>query len=75
MWFDIRCAAGEQQSVAGSQQGLKIERSPEGGYEHRDGFRSPYDRLDIFLTDHVEVLLPIEPAIGWNSDERQARHV
>jgi hypothetical protein len=31
--------------------------------------------LDVFLADHVEIVLSTEPAVGWNSDERQARHV
>jgi hypothetical protein len=75
MWFDIRCAAGEQQSVAGIQQGWQIELGPQGGYEYRHRVRAQGDGLDVFLADHVEVMLPTKPAVGWNSDERQARHV
>jgi hypothetical protein len=75
MWFDIRCASRQQQSVAGIQKGWQIQLGPQSGYEHRHGLRTDGDGFDIFLADHVEVRLPMEPAVGWNSDERQARHV
>jgi hypothetical protein len=75
MGLDIRCAPREQQSVAGIQQGWQIEFGPESGHEHRNRTSTGGDGFDVFLADHVEVLLPVEPAVGWNSDERQARHV
>jgi hypothetical protein len=75
MWLDIRCAAGEQQPIAGTQQRRQIHLGPESGYEHRHRVRTDGDGFDVLLADHVEVMLPTEPAIGWNSDERQARHV
>ena len=75
MGFDIRCAAREQQSVAHLEQGRQVELGPESGHEHRQRIRTDGDGVDVLLADHVEVVLPTQPAIGWNSDERQARHV
>ncbi len=75
MWFDIRCAPREQQSVQSLEQRRQIQGGPQRGYEHGHRTRTGGDGFNIFLADHVEVMLPVEPAIGWNSDERQARHV
>jgi hypothetical protein len=75
MWFDIRGAAGQEQSVAGIQQGWQIERGPERRHEHRHRVRAEGHGFNVFLADHVEDMLPVEPAVGRNSDDRQARHV
>jgi hypothetical protein len=75
MWFDIRCAARQEQSIAGLQQGRKIDFRAERRHQHRYGVGALGDRLDVLLSDHVEIVLSKKATVGWNSDERQARHV
>jgi hypothetical protein len=73
--LDIRCAPGEQQSVANVQERRQIQVGSQGGHEHRHRIGAGGDGIDVFLADHVEIVVSIQPAIGWNSDERHARHV
>jgi hypothetical protein len=75
MWFDIRCAPGQQQPIAGIQERRQVDPGPERGYQHRNRVGARGDGLDVLLAGHVEVMLPTQPAVGWNSDERQASHV
>jgi hypothetical protein len=73
--FDIRCTPGQQQAVTGIQQGRQINLGPQSGDEHRQRVRTDGDGFDVLLAGHVEEVLSTQSAIGWNSDEGQARHV
>jgi hypothetical protein len=75
MGFDIRGAPREHQPVAHLEERPEIELGAERGHQHRQRVRACGDGIDVLLADHVEVVLSTEPAIGWNSDDWQARHV
>jgi hypothetical protein len=75
MGFDIRGTSREHQPVAHLEQRGKVQLGAERRYQHRQRIRACRDGIDVFLTDHVEVVVSTEPAIGRNSDDGQARHV
>ena len=74
--FDIRRAAREQQPIACLQAARARSISgPSAGTSTGTRVRALRDGFDVLLADHVEIVLSTQPAIGRNSDERQARHV
>ena len=75
MGFDIRGTARQHQPVADFEQCREIQLRAERGHQHRQRIGSCRDGIDVFLADHVEVVVSTEPAIGRNSDDGQARHV
>jgi hypothetical protein len=75
MWFDIRWAAREQDSIAGLDQLRGIERGLEGGHQHRKPTRAERYGVDVLLADHLEKVLSKQPAVGRDSDDGQPRHV
>ena len=75
MGFDIRGTPREHQAVAHLEQCRQIEFGAKRRYQHRQRIGACRDGIDVFLADHVEVVVSTEPAIGRNSDDGQARHV